>query len=81
MGHGPIFSLKKRKPARPDVECDKVLEAKSPDEPDTPFWQTLDDTRPDETADWSEVEFVPGATRGLPRRNSLREWPYLGGER
>ena len=40
--------------------CKKVLDAKSLDEPDTPFWQTLDDTRPDETADWSEVEFAPG---------------------
>jgi hypothetical protein len=40
--------------------CKDVLESQSEREPDTPYWQMLDDTRAEETAEWSEVEFAPG---------------------
>ena len=42
------------------VSCHAVLDSKSLMEPDAPFWQMLDDTRGNETAEWSEVEFSPG---------------------
>ncbi|MDI7269958.1 MAG: transposase, partial [Myxococcota bacterium] len=40
--------------------CRSVLDSASPKEPEAPFWQMLDDTRANETAEWSEVEFTPG---------------------
>lgn len=40
--------------------CKAVLDERSEAEPDAPFWQMLDDTRANETAWWSEVEFTPG---------------------
>jgi len=40
--------------------CKAVLDEKSDKDPDAPFWQMLDDTRANETAEWSEVEFTPG---------------------
>ena len=40
--------------------CKAVLDEKSDDAPDAPLWQMLDDTRANETAWWSEVEFTPG---------------------
>lgn len=42
------------------AECDKVWELDTPGDPNKPRWCILDDTRANETAEWSEVEFTPG---------------------
>ena len=40
--------------------CEKVLEPDAGHDEEMPRWQMLDDTRPYETVEWSEVEFTPG---------------------
>lgn len=42
------------------AKCEAVLAPDALGDPELPRWTMLDDTRADETAEWSEVEFTPG---------------------